>query len=338
MGRAEVVDAMFGTRFARPLAVTWPRCGDCSARSQHCPVSPADPLRRVRRAPRSGAGAARRRRRPGRGIQRCGSRNRRPRPRPRGCCPAARRRTRPRAGQPAAADHPIHDAAAAGDIARVRALLDAEPGLVHLSDRSGSTPLHRAVAASRARRPASCSIVAPTSTHCTAPAHARSAAMPPSTSSPSTWHSGTGRSGAFAATSRRPGCCCARGRLRPGDRGCARRARAARAILDQDPARIAEARPSGKRAYPRPSSSDTMTSSDCFWTAAPTRTGRTGPTPPEASRCTRRRAGDTQVVEWLLAAGADPNSYLDSAGNATYVASTPELRAFDQARRRARPL
>ena len=50
--------------------------------------------------------------------------------------------------RPAAADHPIHDAAAAGDIARVRALLDAEPGLVHLSDRSGSTPLHRAVAAS----------------------------------------------------------------------------------------------------------------------------------------------------------------------------------------------
>ena len=56
--------------------------------------------------------------------------------------------------RPAAADHPIHDAAAAGDIARVRALLDAEPGLVHMSDRSGSTPLHRAVAASA--RGASC--------------------------------------------------------------------------------------------------------------------------------------------------------------------------------------
>ncbi len=31
--------------------------------------------------------------------------------------------------------------------------------------------------------------------------------MPLSTSSPSTWRSGMGRSGAFAATSRRPGCC-----------------------------------------------------------------------------------------------------------------------------------
>jgi hypothetical protein len=34
------------------------------------------------------------------------------------------------------------------------------------------------------------------------------------------------------------------------------------------------------------------------------------------------------VVECLLAAGADPNSYLDSAGSATYVASTPEPRAL----------
>jgi ankyrin repeat protein len=49
---------------------------------------------------------------------------------------------------PAAADHPIHDAAAAGDAARVRALLDAEPQLVHRGDRAGRTPLHRAVAVS----------------------------------------------------------------------------------------------------------------------------------------------------------------------------------------------
>ena len=34
----------------------------------------------------------------------------------------------------------------------------------------------------------------------------------------------------------------------------------------------------------------------------------------------------------LLAAGADPNSYLNSAGNATYVARTPELRALLLAR------
>ena len=50
--------------------------------------------------------------------------------------------------RPADADHAIHVAAAAGDVAQVCALLDADPRLVHLIDRSGSTPLHRAVAAS----------------------------------------------------------------------------------------------------------------------------------------------------------------------------------------------
>jgi ankyrin repeat protein len=43
---------------------------------------------------------------------------------------------------PADTDHPIHLAATAGDAARVRALLDAEPQLVHRSDRAGGTPLH----------------------------------------------------------------------------------------------------------------------------------------------------------------------------------------------------
>ena len=53
--------------------------------------------------------------------------------------------------RPAPVDHPIHEAAEAGDLGRVRELLDAEPELVHRTDRAGGTPLHRAVAASRAR-------------------------------------------------------------------------------------------------------------------------------------------------------------------------------------------
>src|SRR6266700_2487757 len=42
-------------------------------------------------------------------------------------------------------DHPIHPAAEAGDIQRVRDLLDADPTLVHCGDSTGGTPLHRAV-------------------------------------------------------------------------------------------------------------------------------------------------------------------------------------------------
>src|ERR1700728_4066466 len=46
------------------------------------------------------------------------------------------------------ADHPIHEAAAAGDAERVRSLLDEDHRLVHSRARAGGTPLHRAVASS----------------------------------------------------------------------------------------------------------------------------------------------------------------------------------------------
>src|SRR6187455_804310 len=42
-------------------------------------------------------------------------------------------------------DHPIHDAAEAGNLARVRAFLDHQPSLVHDINRAGGHPLHRAV-------------------------------------------------------------------------------------------------------------------------------------------------------------------------------------------------
>ena len=42
-------------------------------------------------------------------------------------------------------DHPIHDAAEAGQLARVRAFLDQQPSLVHDINRAGGHPLHRGV-------------------------------------------------------------------------------------------------------------------------------------------------------------------------------------------------
>src|SRR3954465_15246638 len=42
-------------------------------------------------------------------------------------------------------DHPIHDAAGAGELARVRAFLDQQPSLVRDINRAGGHPLHRAV-------------------------------------------------------------------------------------------------------------------------------------------------------------------------------------------------
>ena len=42
-------------------------------------------------------------------------------------------------------DNPIHDAAEAGQLARVRAFLDQQPSLVHDINRAGGHPLHRGV-------------------------------------------------------------------------------------------------------------------------------------------------------------------------------------------------
>jgi ankyrin repeat protein len=43
------------------------------------------------------------------------------------------------------------------------------------------------------------------------------------------------------------------------------------------------------------------------------------------------RAGNREMVELLLAHGADPNGFVDAAGNAVYAARTPEIRTLLEA-------
>ena len=153
--------------------------------------------------------------------------------------------------------------------------------------------------------------------------------MPLSTFRPSTWPSGTAHSGTFAETSiplasySREGpaydlvIAAALGDLER-----------VRGFLDEDPARIAEARPSGKHAL---SSAVEFGHHDIvrlLLDRGADPNWPDGANAPVDWRCTPPRAGDRPIVELLLAAGADPNSHLNSAGNATYVARTPELRAL----------
>lgn len=223
-------------------------------------------------------------------------------------------------------DHPIHAAAAAGDVRGVRKMLDAEPQLVNLGDSQGGTPLHRAVATSASKvirllldRGADINAL-----------HG----------------SGPGNAAGYAAVDYQPidlalfwhgrrDIETARMLL---DRGAAYDLAIAAAlgdlervttILDEDPSRVSESRPCGRRALSAAVEfgHDHIVrlllerGADPNWTE--------GADAPRGSALhIAARAGDLTLVELLLAHGADPNSHIDSSGSATYAARTRELRAL----------
>jgi ankyrin repeat protein len=231
---------------------------------------------------------------------------------------------------PADADHAIHVAAAAGDAARVRALLDADPQLVHCSDRAGGTPLHRAVAA-QAREVVGLLLDRGADIHAL--------------------HGfGPGSDSGYAAADFQPidlalwsspfwGM---RGDIETArlliERGAAYDLVIAAALgdlkrvqgfLDEDPKRIREARPCGKRAL-----SSAVEFRHQHILRLLLERGA-DPNWPEGANAPRgvalhaaARAGDRPVAELLLAHGADPNGSTDSSGSATYAARTRALRAL----------
>ena len=99
------------------------------------------------------------------------------------------------------------------------------------------------------------------------------------------------------------------------------------AMLDQDPGRIRQARPWGKR----PLSAAVQFGHDRVAQFLLERGA--DPNWPEGSEAPRgsalhtaARLGNRAMVELLLDHGADPNAHVDSSGSATWAAATPELR------------
>jgi ankyrin repeat protein len=226
------------------------------------------------------------------------------------------------------AEHPIYAAAAADDVEAVTRMVDAEPGLVHLGDRKGSTPLHRAVMTS-ARR------VVALLLDRGADVHARHGA-------------GMGDDAGYAPVDFEPidlALFWRRADLETAQlllgRGATRDLAVAAALgdvagvaalLDADSARVREARPCGTRplAAAVEHGHDAVArllldrGADPNWPDVGAPRG--------AALYFAARRGNRPMVELLLDHGADPNAHIESSGSATWVAKTKELRALLVAR------
>ena len=251
------------------------------------------------------------------------------------------------------AELPIHLAAEAGRVRRVRAMLDADPSLLERLDRAGATPLHRAVVG-RSRSVVALLLDRGADIHARYGAH-----RPPFTSYPPqhsepidvaiwggactvwspSWRVGLERARSWL-TSRREGqhpCDLRMTRLLL-DRGAAYDLTIAAALgdhervvamLEGDPSRISESRPNMRR----PLSAAAQFGNDAIARLLLERGA--DPAWPDADDSPRgaalhaaARAGNRPLVELLLAHGADPNGFVDSAGNAVYAAKTADIRAL----------
>ena len=258
-------------------------------------------------------------------------------------------------------DHPIHHAAEAGELARVRAFLDQQPSLVHDINRAGGHPLHRAVIGGSAD-------VVTLLLDRGADIHAIHGA-------------GVGSFEGYAPQDKQPidlaiwggprqaplsrwRCYANRltwqlwRRWRPGRRtwpgnGNVPLARllirrgatydltvasalndlaAVRSMLDADPSRISEQRPDDRRPLSAAAEFGRLDIVRLLLERG------ADPTWPDADGSERGAAlhaaagrGDREMVELLLKHRADPNGFVNASGNAVYAAKTPEIRKLLEA-------
>ena len=229
--------------------------------------------------------------------------------------------------------HPIHDAITRDDVGEVRRLLDADPSLVSIGNAAGASPLHRAVG--RAAYDLVVLLLERGANVNAAVGAAR----------------GLGSiGGGFWTDLQVIDIAIWHGRSQPVDgriirllfeRGATRDLAVAAALgeiedvrrmLDAEPGRIRETRPSGRRPLSAAieAGHDDIArlllerGADPNWSEPPAPTGR--------ALHSAARAGKGDLVELLLVRGADPNGGIDSSGNAVSAAATPEIRALVVAR------
>lgn len=225
--------------------------------------------------------------------------------------------------------HPIHAAVSRGDTSAVRRLLDVDRSLLNVGNEFGASPLHRAV--SRGDRELAALLL-----ERGANVHA-------------VLSSARGLGGGFWTDLQAIDLAIWDGR-HTGDPRMIRLLiehgatfdltiaaalgdiERVRQMLDAEPGRIRETRPSGRR----PLSAAIEAGHDAIAGLLLERGVDPSwgePTAPKGRALhAAARAGKRELVELLLACGADPNSGVDSCGNAVLAAATPEIRALLVAR------